>query len=150
MLTGTSIDGFIERLADVQSTRAAFTALAFIALGLFLKMALFPLHFWLVRTPMRPLQFLLMAATASLGLCAYPFGVRRNSVLFPGLADAVGLLVLTWAAGLYRHAGCHFGNRFEKTLCAIFHCPAWLYGHWHWCWRRRRLCPPLFICSITL
>ena len=49
MLTGTlNLIDLSERLAEVESTRAAFTALAFIALGLFLKMALFPLHFWLV------------------------------------------------------------------------------------------------------
>ena len=49
MLTGTlNMADMAERLPHVADNRAAFAALAFITLGLFLKMALFPLHFWLV------------------------------------------------------------------------------------------------------
>ena len=100
MLTGTlNLMDLSERLADVQSTRAAFTALAFIALGLFLKMALFPLHFWLVPAYAHAPSAVsaLMAATATkvsvYVLIRLVFGVF--GIDFPGLADAVGLLVLT-------------------------------------------------------
>lgn len=100
MLTGTlNLIDLSERLADVQSTRAAFTALAFIALGLFLKMALFPLHFWLVPAYAHAPSAVsaLMAATATkvsvYVLIRLVFGVF--GIDFPGLADAVGLLVLT-------------------------------------------------------
>ena len=100
MLTGTlNLADMAERLQDVETTRASFTAMAFIALGLFLKMALFPLHFWLVPAYAHAPSAVsaLMAATATkvsvYVLIRLIFGVF--GIEFPGLADAVGLLVLT-------------------------------------------------------
>ncbi len=100
MLTGTlNLADLAERLPHVEATRASFTAMAFIALGLFLKMALFPLHFWLVPAYAHAPSAVsaLMAATATkvsvYVLIRLIFGVF--GVDFPGLADAVGLLVLT-------------------------------------------------------
>ncbi|MBT7643025.1 MAG: monovalent cation/H+ antiporter subunit D family protein [Rhodobiaceae bacterium] len=100
MLTGTlNLVDLAERLPQVEETRAAFTAMAFIALGLFLKMALFPLHFWLVPAYAHAPSAVtaLMASTATkvsvYVLIRLIFGVF--GVEFPGLADAVGLLVLT-------------------------------------------------------
>ena len=100
MLTGTlNLADLAERLPQVEATRASFTAMAFIALGLFLKMALFPLHFWLVPAYAHAPSAVsaLMAATATkvsvYVLIRLIFGVF--GVDFPGLADAVGLLVLT-------------------------------------------------------
>ena len=100
MLTGTlNLADLAERLPHVEETRAAFTAMAFIALGLFLKMALFPLHFWLVPAYAHAPSAVtaLMASTATkvsvYVLIRLIFGVF--GVEFPGLADAVGLLVLT-------------------------------------------------------
>ena len=100
MLTGTlNLADLAERLPHVEATRASFTAMAFIALGLFLKMALFPLHFWLVPAYAHAPSAVsaLMAATATkvsvYVLIRLIFGVF--GIDFPGLADAVGLLVLT-------------------------------------------------------
>ena len=100
MLTGTlNLADLAERLPQVEATRASFTAMAFIALGLFLKMALFPLHFWLVPAYAHAPSAVsaLMAATATkvsvYVLIRLIFGVF--GIDFPGLADAVGLLVLT-------------------------------------------------------
>lgn len=46
--TGTLNLGLIaERIGDVESTRSALAALAFIVVGISLKLALFPLHLWL-------------------------------------------------------------------------------------------------------
>ena len=55
MLTGTlNLADMAARLQDVEATRASFTAMAFIALGLFLKMALFPcISGWCRPTRMR-------------------------------------------------------------------------------------------------
>ena len=48
LMTGTLNLGLMaERLADVESNRAVLTALAFITVGISLKLALFPLHVWL-------------------------------------------------------------------------------------------------------
>lgn len=48
LMTGTlNLADMAERLAAVQETRPVVTALAFITVGLSLKIALFPLHFWL-------------------------------------------------------------------------------------------------------
>ncbi len=48
MLTGTlNLADLATRLPEFADNRAAFTGIAFIAIGLFLKIALFPLHFWL-------------------------------------------------------------------------------------------------------
>ncbi len=100
MLTGTlNLADLAERLPQVEETRAAFTAMAFIALGLFLKMALFPLHFWLVPAYAHAPSAVtaLMASTATkvsvYVLIRLIFGVF--GIEFPGLVDGVGLLVLT-------------------------------------------------------
>ena len=100
MLTGTlNLADLADRLGQLEATRASFTAMAFIALGLFLKMALFPLHFWLVPAYAHAPSAVsaLMAATATkvsvYVLIRLIFGVF--GIEFPGLADAVGLLVLT-------------------------------------------------------
>jgi multicomponent Na+:H+ antiporter subunit D len=48
LMTGTlNLADMAQRLAQVQETRPVLAALAFITVGLSLKIALFPLHFWL-------------------------------------------------------------------------------------------------------
>lgn len=48
MLTGTlNMADLAERLGDVESNRTVLAGFAFLSVGLALKMALFPLHFWL-------------------------------------------------------------------------------------------------------
>ena len=47
-MTGTlNMDDLSRRLPEVEHTRTAFTAFAFIIVGICLKLALFPLHLWL-------------------------------------------------------------------------------------------------------
>ena len=100
MLTGTlNIIDLSNRIADVESTRALYTALAFMALGLFLKMALFPLHFWLVPAygyaPSAVAA--LMAATATkvsvYVLMRVFFGIFGAE--FSSITDNFGLLIMT-------------------------------------------------------
>lgn len=100
MLTGTlNLADLSVRLAEVEATRAVYTAMAFIALGLFLKMALFPLHFWLVPAySFAPCAVsALMAATATkvsvYVLVRLLFGVF--GVSFFGVDSGVGLVLLT-------------------------------------------------------
>ena len=48
LMTGTlNLALMAERIGDVESTRAVLTALAFITVGISMKLALFPLHVWL-------------------------------------------------------------------------------------------------------
>ncbi len=101
MLTGTlNLADLSVRLAEVEATRAAYTAMAFMTLGLFLKMALFPLHFWLVPAYgyAPSVVAALMAATATkvsvyvlMRVIFAVFGVD-----FPGLAERFGLFVLVF------------------------------------------------------
>ncbi len=68
MLTGTlNLADLAARLPDVPQTSAVFAAMCFISVGLFLKIALFPLHFWLAPAyGFAPSSVsLLMAATAT-------------------------------------------------------------------------------------
>ena len=100
MLTGTlNLDDLAVRLADIEQTRAAYMAMAFIALGLFLKMALFPLHFWLVPAYSYAPSAVsaLMAATATkvsvYVLVRLMFGVF--GIGFVGISDGLGTVLLT-------------------------------------------------------
>ncbi|HSR62138.1 MAG TPA: monovalent cation/H+ antiporter subunit D family protein [Gammaproteobacteria bacterium] len=48
VMTGTlNIDDLQQRLVDLEEQRTVITALAFLTVGISLKFALFPLHFWL-------------------------------------------------------------------------------------------------------
>lgn len=100
MLTGTlNLADLAARLPEVESRHSVFTALAFMALGLFLKMALFPLHFWLVPAYSYAPSAVsaLMAATATkvsvYVLVRLMFGVF--GVDGPNLTDGIGLLIMT-------------------------------------------------------
>ncbi len=114
MQTGTlNLADLADRLRDVEATRATFTAMAFIVLGLFLKMALFPLHFWLVPAYAYAPSAVsaLMAATATKVsvyiLIRFIFGVF--GVDFPAFSDIIGLLILTFG----------IAGAFVGTLAAI-------------------------------
>ena len=100
MQTGTlNLADLANRVPQLGATLPAYTALAFIALGLFLKMALFPLHFWLVPAYGYAPSAVsaLMAATATkvsvYVLIRLIFGVFGAD--FPSLADGFGMLVIT-------------------------------------------------------
>ncbi len=114
MLTGTlNMGDLAARLPEIGDTHTGFAALAFIALGLFLKIALFPLHFWL--TPAYSYApsavSALMAATATkvsvYVLIRILFGVFGLD--FPGMGE-VGT-VLLWLGVVGAFAG---------TLAAIW------------------------------
>ena len=100
MLTGTlNLADLSVRLAEIENLRPAYVALAFIALGLFLKMALFPLHLWLAPAYSHAPSAVtaLMAATATkvsvYVLIRILFGVFGFE--FPYMTQAVGGLLLT-------------------------------------------------------
>ena len=100
MLTGTlNLADLGVRLAELDNLRPAYVALAFIALGLFLKMALFPLHLWLAPAYSHAPSAVtaLMAATATkvsvYVLIRILFGVFGFE--FPNMADAVGSVLIT-------------------------------------------------------
>jgi multicomponent Na+:H+ antiporter subunit D len=100
MLTGTlNLADLSVRLAEIENLRPAYIALAFIALGLFLKMALFPLHLWLAPAYSHAPSAVtaLMAATATkvsvYVLVRILFGVFGFE--FPYMTEAVGGLLLT-------------------------------------------------------
>ena len=99
MLTGTlNLADLATRLPTIGDTHTGFAALCFIALGLFLKMALFPLHFWLVPAYSTAPSAVsaLMAATATkvsvYVLIRLLFGVF--GVDFPGMIDVVAVVLL--------------------------------------------------------
>lgn len=95
MLTGTlNLNDLATRLPDLAQNRTTLTGLAFIIIGVMLKMALFPLHFWL--TPAYSYApaavSALMAATATkvavyilIRLLFSVFGVS-----FPSVFDLIG------------------------------------------------------------
>ncbi len=99
MLTGTlNLADLASRLPMIGDTHTGFAALCFIALGLFLKMALFPFHFWLVPAYSTAPSAVsaLMAATATkvsvYVLIRLLFGVF--GVDFPGMLDVIALVLL--------------------------------------------------------
>ncbi|MDC3401798.1 monovalent cation/H+ antiporter subunit D family protein [Alphaproteobacteria bacterium] len=103
MLTGTlNLADMAERLPAVADNHTAFAGLAFIALGLFLKMALFPLHFWLVPAYSYAPSAVstLMAATATkvsaFILIRLVFGVF--GIDFPGMLDLLGIVLISLGA----------------------------------------------------
>jgi multicomponent Na+:H+ antiporter subunit D len=99
MVTGTlNIEDLSQRLPAIGDTHTGFAALAFISLGMFLKMALFPLHFWLVPAYSYAPSVVsaLMAATATkvsvYVLIRFLFGVF--GLEFPGMDSLLGVFLL--------------------------------------------------------
>jgi len=103
--TGTLNLGLIgERLAAVESTRPVLTALAFITVGISLKLALFPLHVWLPNAyayaPSTATVFLAATATkvAIYLFVRYLFTVFGDRFVFAELPIQQVLIVLSVAA----------------------------------------------------
>ncbi|MBE8220038.1 MAG: monovalent cation/H+ antiporter subunit D family protein [Alphaproteobacteria bacterium] len=104
MLTGTlNLDDLATRLPALADNNAAAAALAFISIGLFLKMALFPLHFWLVPAYgyAPSIVSVLLAATATkvsvYVLIRFLFGVF--GVEFDGIATLGSVIILLGVLG---------------------------------------------------
>jgi len=107
LMTGTlNIADMGRRLATVQGTRPVLAALAFLTVGLSLKLALFPLHQWLPNayTYAPSAVTALLAATATkvavYALLRFYFSVFGASVVFQRLPMQEALLVLG-VAGMF-------------------------------------------------
>jgi multicomponent Na+:H+ antiporter subunit D len=105
VMTGTLNLGLIaERIADVESTRPVLAALAFIVVGISLKLALFPLHGWLPNAYAYAPSFatIFVAATATKVavylLARYIFGVFGIGFISTALPVNQILLLLAVAA----------------------------------------------------
>lgn len=103
--TGTLNLGLIaERIGDVESTRSMLAALAFITVGVGLKLALFPLHLWLPNAyayaPSVATTFLASTATklAVYLLIRYLYSVFGAGFVFHDLPVTWILMVLSVAA----------------------------------------------------
>jgi multicomponent Na+:H+ antiporter subunit D len=105
LMTGTLNLGLMaERIVDVESTRAVLTALAFITVGISLKLALFPLHVWLPNAyayaPSTATVFLAATATkvAIYLFIRYLFSVFGAHFVFTEMPLTPILMVLSIAA----------------------------------------------------
>ncbi len=105
VMTGTLNLGLIaERLAAIESTRPVLTALAFITVGISLKLALFPLHVWLPNAyayaPSTATVFLAATATkvAIYLFIRYLFTVFGGHFVFSDLPVQAILTTLSIAA----------------------------------------------------
>jgi multicomponent Na+:H+ antiporter subunit D len=105
IMTGTLNLGLIaERLADIESARPVLAALAFIIVGISLKLALFPLHLWLPNAYAYAPSFatIFLAATATKVavylLARYIFGVFGIGFIATALPVNQVLLLLSTVA----------------------------------------------------
>ena len=105
MITGTlNLDDLAERLPAVSSSRVAVAALAFISAGLAMKMALFPVHWWLPDAytfAPSPVSALLAAVSTKVGIYLVVrlfFGVFGAEFAFERMGFGAALLLLSSAA----------------------------------------------------
>ncbi len=105
MMTGTlNLVLIAERIGDVETTRPILAALAFIVVGISLKLALFPLHVWLPNAyayaPSVATVFLAATATkvAIYLLARYVYSVFGADFVFADLSFTGILLALSIAA----------------------------------------------------
>lgn len=123
LMTGTlNLADLQDRLADVRDTRPVLAALAFITVGLSLKLALFPLHQWLPNAygyaPSVVSAFLAATATkVSLYLLVrFYFSVFGESLVFQRLALPDVMLPLSLAAMFIASALAIVQSDFKKLL----------------------------------
>lgn len=121
--TGTLNLGLIaERLGDVESSRSLLAALAFIVVGISLKLALFPLHLWLPNAyayaPSIATIFLAATATkvAVYLLIRYLFSVFNEGFVFGELPVTEILIVLSVAAMFGASAVAIFQTNIKRML----------------------------------
>ena len=124
MMTGTlNMADLAERLPEVQDTRSVRAALAFIVVGLGLKLALFPLHLWLPNAYAYAPSFIstFLAATATkvalyvmLRFIFTVFGVEYSFDALP-----LGAVLMTLAiAGMFAGSWVAMFQRNLKRLLA--------------------------------
>ncbi len=105
MMTGTlNLDDLAQRVPDVAQTRVVVAAFAFISAGLAMKMALFPLHWWLPDAytfAPSPVSALLAAVSTKVAiylLIRLFFGVFGADLAFKSTGFDAVLLALSLAA----------------------------------------------------
>jgi multicomponent Na+:H+ antiporter subunit D len=123
LMTGTlNLADMAQRLGEVEETRPVLAALAFVTVGLSLKIALFPLHFWLpnayAHSPSVVAAFLAGTATkvsvyALLRFLVPVFGARLDLTALP-LLDFV--VVLSIAASVIASISALFQEDLKKML----------------------------------
>jgi multicomponent Na+:H+ antiporter subunit D len=123
LATGTlNLALIVERLPDVASPRALIAAEAFIAVGIALKLALFPLHAWLPNAyayaPSSATAFLASTATkvAVYLLARFLFGVFGIHHEIGPVSVAAVLLVLSLGAMFAASAAAIFQNDIKRLL----------------------------------
>ncbi len=121
--TGTLNLGLIaERLADLPASRADLAALAFIVVGLSLKLALFPLHLWLPNAyayaPSVATMFLAATATkvAVYLLVRYLYGVFGSGFAFRDVPITPILIALSVAAMFVASFAAIFQSNLKRLL----------------------------------
>ena len=123
LMTGTlNLADMAERLAGVRDTRPVLAALAFITVGLSLKLALFPLHQWLPNAytyaPSGVTAFLAGTATkvSLYVLVRFYYSVFGESLVFQRLPLPEIMLVLSLTAMFVASTVAIFQQDFKKLL----------------------------------
>ncbi|MCC2111909.1 MAG: monovalent cation/H+ antiporter subunit D family protein [Hyphomicrobiales bacterium] len=123
VMTGTlNLVDLSTRLVEVESTRTVFAALAFIVVGISLKLALFPLHVWLPNAyayaPSVATAFLAATATkvAVYLLLRFVFSVFGARFVFGETALAPMLVLLSVAAMFGASIVAAFQDNLKRML----------------------------------
>jgi multicomponent Na+:H+ antiporter subunit D len=123
LMTGTlNMHDLADRLGDVSQTRPVLAALAFVTVGICLKLALFPLHFWLPNaytySPSVVSAFLAGTATkvAIYVLLRFYFTIFGKSAIFDALPTRDVFLPLSVAAMFIASAAAVYQDNLKRML----------------------------------
>ncbi len=123
MVTGTlNLDDLAQRLPEAESRRVVVAALAFISAGLAMKMALFPLHWWLPDAytfAPSPVSALLAAVSAKViiyFLIRLFFGVFGVDLAFVSTGFDTALLVLSLGAIVFASAAAIYQDNIKRMM----------------------------------
>ena len=123
MMTGTlNLDDLAQRLPDVASQRTTIVAFAFISLGLAMKMALFPLHWWLPDTytfAPSPVSVLFAAVAAKVAIYLFIrlfFGVFGADLAVEGIGFGNILLVLSLIAIVFAATVAIYQDNIKRMM----------------------------------
>jgi multicomponent Na+:H+ antiporter subunit D len=122
-MTGTlNMVDMAERLQDVSHTRTVFVALAFVVVGISIKLAVFPLHQWLPNayTYAPPLVSAFLASTATKVayylLIRFCFGLFGMTLVFETVGIDVLLLPLSVVAMFVGSIAAIYQTDFKRLL----------------------------------
>ena len=123
LMTGTlNLADMVPRVAVIESSRPGLAALAFISVGVSLKVALFPLHQWLPNAytyaPSSVSAFLAATATkvALYALIRFYFTVFGDSFVFGKLPLPEFMLILSLFAMLFANAIAIFQDNLKRLF----------------------------------